>query len=82
MGAMQQEAAAKADPCRPADPRYHAFFDKHYNIVAEKAAALGLDPALLLGLAAHESTWGTSNLAGRNWNPFGATPKGKPPMAF
>lgn len=50
------------------------FFDKHYRAAVDVANRLGVDPTLLQGLAAHESTWG-ADTAGKN-NFFGMTPKG------
>ncbi len=75
-------AAAPRDPCAANSPKIAAFFNQHYNIVAQRAAELGIDPTLLLGLAAHESSWGGSAMANSKWNPIGAAPNGYRPMTF
>jgi hypothetical protein len=59
-----------------ANSKYARFFDQQFPNVTPIAARLGVDPALLLGLSAHESTWGTSKMALDKHNPFGATPQG------
>ena len=64
------------------DPKFYNFFDRHYEPVAKVAAQIGVDPALILGLSAHESNWGTSGFATKLNNPLGYTPDGKKPMAF
>src|SRR5262249_34346442 len=49
---------------------------------ARAAAQIGVDPALLLGVAALESTWGTTDQALRLNNPFGYIPRPGQPSRF
>jgi hypothetical protein len=58
------------------------FFDQNYAPAARVATALGVDPASLLGVAALESKWGTSNQAQTKGNPFGYIPKVGQPTTF
>ncbi|HVZ27161.1 MAG TPA: glucosaminidase domain-containing protein [Rhizomicrobium sp.] len=52
------------------------FFDQQYDPVLKIALKRNVDPALLLALAAHESTYGTSPMYRDRMNPVGATPGG------
>lgn len=63
---------------------YAKFFDQQVAPAVEVAQHLGVDPALLLGLSAEESSWGRpkapdnkpNNNYIRNHNPLGLTPGG------
>jgi hypothetical protein len=66
----------------PQDAKFHDFFNQHYEPVARVATQLGVDPTLILGVAAHESGWGQSRQATQLNNPFGRTPDGKTPTVF
>jgi hypothetical protein len=57
------------------------FLDRHYGPAARALAPYDVDPALPLGLAAHESGWGTSRRDREDNNPFGYVPPG-PPVKF
>jgi RHS repeat-associated protein len=52
------------------------FYNTNYDAVAAVAIQLGIDPTVLLGIAALESFWGTSKFATKYNDPFGATPHG------
>jgi hypothetical protein len=65
---------AKAPP--PVGERFARFFAQYDPYVVEIARRRGVDPALLLGLSAHESEWGESRMAREQNNPAGATPGG------
>jgi hypothetical protein len=77
---------AAAQPVSPHPPggfldpsdTHAKFFDSYYAPVAAVATQLGVDPALLLGLSAQESGWGTSRQALQLGNPFGFMIQGKP----
>ncbi len=72
-----QIAAAPADGWLDPNSKFARFFDRHYAPAAKAASDIGVDPALLLGLAAHESGWGVeNNLDRRNNNPFSAKAHG------
>ena len=58
------------------DSAQQSFFDKNFDAVSWVADKYSVDPNLLLGLAAYESTCGTSSMAQFQNNPFGATPGG------
>jgi len=51
--------------------RDRAYLDKYYKAVVAMAKAFGLDPALLLGLGGHESTYATSPRYKRTGDAFG-----------
>jgi len=74
-------APSSSGATRP-DPKFEDFFNRHFDAVLKEAAKFGVDPALMLGLAAHESNWGTSNQAINMNNPFGHTPDGRNPTSF
>lgn len=74
--------AAASQRCAPSEQEIAAFFANHHDIVAQRAAEIGVDPTMLLGLAAYESCWGTSRQAQKLYNPFGATPGGDRPLQF
>jgi RHS repeat-associated protein len=56
--------------------RISKFYDTNYDAVVAVAIKLGVDPTVLLGIAALESGWGTSTYATQYNDPFGATPHG------
>lgn len=56
--------------------RYDDFFEDNYIPAFSVAIAYDTNVFNLLGLAAHESGWGTSSMYQSQNNPFGATPGG------
>ena len=81
-GASSNRPAATPGVTQPQDPKFNDFFDQHFEPVAKVATHLGIDPTLILGVAAHESGWGQSRQAMQLNNPFGRTPDGKTPTVF
>lgn len=64
------------------EPRYEQFFAKNYPYAAQIAGKYGVDPTLLLGVAALESGYGTNSDATKRNNPLGLRPDGRTPIAF
>jgi hypothetical protein len=58
------------------------FFDAHHAHAARIADKYAVDPALILGLAAWESSWGKSKDALDANNPLGMRPDGHHPIQF
>lgn len=54
--------------------KYDDFITTHLPHANKIATEYGVDPALVLGVSAYESAWGTSRMARELNNPFGATP--------
>jgi hypothetical protein len=89
-GSWWDDDAARADAAggdqlaqaKALDPRFATFFDANYPYAARVAAKYGVDPTLLLGVAALESSYGTSDDAQKQNNPLGMRPNGHTPVAF
>jgi len=64
------------------EPKYAEFFAANYPHAARIGAKYAVDPTLLLGLAAHESGYGTSDDTREQNNPLGMRPDGHTPTAF
>lgn len=72
--ALLTPASAKT---RADDPKFAAFFRTHYPLAVPIAQKYGVDVSLLLGLAAHESGWGTNRQTREDYDPLGLTPNGR-----
>jgi hypothetical protein len=57
-------------------PEWLEFFAANRDGILAVSQKYDVNPALLLGLSALESAWGTSNMYKTKNNPFGATPRG------
>lgn len=78
---FQPELAA-SNTTSQLEPKYEQFFTNNYPYAAQIADKYGVDPTLLLGVAALESGYGTNSDAMKRNNPLGLRPDGQTPISF